>query len=183
MDINTKLLGAARRVEGDTVHAVRAQAVYIGGSMIPLIVIVSAFVLLRLAGAVGIEPLQEWRLCLRWAMALMLLVTASGHWGRRRADMVAMVPPAFPNPGLLVTLTGILELAGAAGLVYARTSRLAAVCLALLFVALFPANVYAARHHLTLAGSPVTPLPLRTFVQLVLIAAAVAVAWPAYQSA
>ena len=146
--------------------------------MVPLIVIVSAFVVLRLAGALGVKPLREWRLCLRWAMALMLLVTASGHWGTRRADLVAMVPPLFPNPALLVTLTGILELAGAAGLVWTRTSRLAALCLAILFVAMFPANVYAAKHHLTIAGSPVTPLPLRTFVQLVLIASAAAIAWP-----
>jgi hypothetical protein len=32
-----------------------------------------------------------------------------------RADLVAMVPSAFPAPGLLVTFTGILELAGALG--------------------------------------------------------------------
>ena len=146
--------------------------------MVPLIVIVSAFALLRLAGALGVTALKDWRLCLRWAMALMLLVTASGHWGSRRADLVAMVPPAFPQPELLVTLTGILELAGAAGLVWTRTARLAAVCLAILFVAMFPANVYAAQQDLTIGGSPVTPLPLRAFVQLVLIAAAAAIAWP-----
>ncbi|HYC92549.1 MAG TPA: DoxX family membrane protein [Thermoanaerobaculia bacterium] len=154
--------------------------------MLPLIVIVVVFAVLRTAGALGVTVLKDWRLCLRWAMALMLLVTASGHWGLRRADLVAMVPPAFPNPELLVTLTGILEIAGAIGLVYGRTSRLAAVCLAILFVAMFPANVYAARHGLTIAGAPVTALPLRTFVQVVLIAAAAAIAWPpqwpAYQS-
>ncbi len=146
--------------------------------MVPLIVIVSAFALLRLAGALGVTALKDWRLCLRWAMALMLLVTASGHWGSRRADLVAMVPPAFPQPELLVTLTGILEIAGAAGLVWTRTARLAAVCLAILFVAMFPANVYAAQQNLTIGGSPVTPLPLRTFVELVLVASAVAIAWP-----
>ncbi|HEX6084485.1 MAG TPA: DoxX family membrane protein [Thermoanaerobaculia bacterium] len=140
--------------------------------MLPLVVLVSVFALLRLAGALGVTALKEWRLCLRWALAVMLLVTASGHWGLRRPDLVAMVPPAFPNPELLVTLTGILEIAGAAGLVWTRTSRLAAVCLAILFVAMFPANVYAARHGLTIAGAPVTALPLRTFVQLVLIASA-----------
>lgn len=154
--------------------------------MLPLIVLVSIFAVLRIAGALGVAVLKDWRLCLRWAMALMLLVTASGHWGLRRPDLVAMVPPAFSNPELLVTLTGILEIAGAVGLVWTRTSRLAALCLAILFVALFPANVYAAKHHLTIAGSPVTALPLRTFVQLVLIAAAAAIAWPAqwpaYQS-
>jgi len=90
---------------------------------------------------------------------------------------VAMVPPAFPQPELLVTLTGILELAGAAGLVYGRTSRMAAIGLAVLFVAMFPANVYAAQQGLSIGGRPVTALPLRTFVQIVLIASAMAIAW------
>lgn len=145
--------------------------------MIPLIVVAVVFTTLRIAGALGVKALRDWRLCLRWALAMMLLVTASAHWGAKRADLVAMVPPVFPQPELLVTLTGILELAGAAGLVYTRTSRVAAVCLALLFIAMFPANIYAAQQHLSIGGRPVTELPLRTFVQIVLIASAVAVAW------
>ncbi|HEX6099730.1 MAG TPA: DoxX family membrane protein [Thermoanaerobaculia bacterium] len=145
--------------------------------MIPLIVVAIVFTTLRTAGALGIRALRDWRLCLRWALAVMLLVTASAHWGGKRADLIAMVPPVFPQPELLVTLTGILELAGAAGLVYARTSRAAAVCLALLFIAMFPANIYAARQHLSIGGQPVTELPLRTAIQVVLIAASIAIAW------
>lgn len=144
--------------------------------MIPLIVIVVVFTALRAGGALGVRVLRDWRLCLRWAMAVMLLVTASAHWGAKRADLVAMVPPFFPEPELLVTVTGVLELAGAAGLVWARTSRAAALGLALLFLAMFPANVYAARQGLTIGGRPVTELPLRTAVQVVLVVAAVAVA-------
>jgi uncharacterized membrane protein len=144
--------------------------------MIPLIVLAAVFTVLRVAGALGVRPLRDWRLCLRWALAVMLLVTASAHWGAKRADLIAMVPPVFPRPELLVTLTGILELAGAAGLVYARTARVAAICLALLFIAMFPANIYAAQQHLSIGGRPVTELPLRTFVQLVLIASAIAIA-------
>jgi len=144
--------------------------------VIPLIVVVIVFTALRIAGALGMQALRDWRLCLRWALAVMLLVTASAHWGEKRADLIAMVPPVFPQPELLVTLTGILELAGAAGLVYARTSRVAAIGLALLFIAMFPANIYAAQQHLSIGGRPATELPLRTFVQLVLIASAVAIA-------
>lgn len=145
--------------------------------MIPLIVVAVVFTTLRAAGALGVKALRDWRLCLRWAVALMLLVTASAHWGAKRADLVAMVPPFFPQPELLVTLTGIFEIAGAIGLVYARTTRIAALCLALLFIALFPANIYAAQQHLTIGGKPVTELPLRTFVQLFLIACSMAIAW------
>jgi uncharacterized membrane protein len=145
--------------------------------MLPMIVVLSVFTVLRVAGALGVTALRDWRLCLRWALAVMFLVTSTGHWGEKRADLVAMVPPVFPNPELLVTLTGIAEILGALGLVYARTSRLAAACLAVLLVAMFPANVHAAQQQLTIGGAPVTELPLRTAVQVGLIAAAAAVAW------
>jgi uncharacterized membrane protein len=144
--------------------------------MLPLIIVVSAFTVLRTAGSLGVRELASWRTCLRWSLALMFLVTASGHWGSRRADLMAMVPPMFPSPGLLVTLTGILEIAGAVGLMMPRTSRLAALCLAVMLVAMFPANVYAARNNLSIGGRPATALPLRTAVQAGLVAATAAIA-------
>jgi uncharacterized membrane protein len=70
-----------------------------------------------------------------------------------------------------VTITGVLELAGALGLLLPVTARLAAGCLAALMVAMFPANYSAARRHL----ERVTPLAARTPMQLIFIAAAVAV--------
>ncbi|HYH10674.1 MAG TPA: DoxX family membrane protein [Thermoanaerobaculia bacterium] len=138
--------------------------------MLPLIIVVVVYAILTIA------RVRDWRTRLRFALAVMLFVTASGHWGARRPDLMAMVPPQFPEPGLLVTLTGILEIAGAIGLLIPRTSRLAAALLAVLFVAMFPANVHAARQGLTIKGKPVTALPERTAVQIVLIGAAGAVA-------
>ncbi|GIH48433.1 hypothetical protein [Microbispora rosea] len=44
------------------------------------------------------------------------------------------------------------------------------------FVAMFSANVLAARRGLTLAGKPVTPLLARTALQVLFVAAAVAAA-------
>jgi uncharacterized membrane protein len=93
-----------------------------------------------------------------------------------RRDFVAMIPPAIPHKELMVTLTGVLELAGAAGLLYPPLAPYAAIGLALLMLAMFPANVSAARRGLTLAGKPVTPLPTRTALQVLFIAAAVAAA-------
>ena len=48
----------------------------------------------------------------------MLRFTALAHFDAfgMRADLVAMAPSALRAPGLLVTLTGILELAGALGI-------------------------------------------------------------------
>ena len=88
-----------------------------------------------------------------------------------------MVPPAFPRPDLLVTLTGVLEILGAIGLFVPSTARLACICLALLLVGLFPANIHAARQHLTIAGRRVPGLPVRSAIQLVFVATLIAAAW------
>ena len=84
-----------------------------------------------------------------------------------------MVPPALPNPGLLVTITGLLELAGAVGLLRPRTAPWAAGGLTALLVGLFPANVYAALNGIT--TSPEDALVPSTLMQLVFLAATVAV--------
>jgi uncharacterized membrane protein len=51
----------------------------------------------------------------------MFTLTGMAHFVGMRAELIDMVPPALPNPGLLVTVTGALELAGAAGLLIPRT--------------------------------------------------------------
>jgi uncharacterized membrane protein len=144
--------------------------------MIPVIVLVSATLAARLVGIAGVEPLDGWQMSLRVGLASMLLLTASAHWGKRRPDLVAMVPTRFPCAGLLVTVTGVLELAGAVGLLVTPMASYAAAGLALLFVAMFPANVSAAKRHLAIDGRPVTPLKLRTGLQLLFLAAAVGAA-------
>jgi len=83
--------------------------------------------------------------------------------------LVMLVPPALPYPAALVTLTGIAELAGAAGLLIPSLSRWAAAALAILLVAMFPANVHAARAGATLGGRPATPLSIRLPLQLLWI--------------
>ena len=144
--------------------------------MIPAIALLLGTISARLAGLAGVDALDSWQMSVRAGLAGMLLLTGSAHWGRRRADLMAMVPDRFPRPDLLVTITGALELAGAAGLMISRTAPYAAVCLALLFVAMFPANIKAARRRLTINGQPVTPLPQRTAMQTLFLAAAVAAA-------
>jgi uncharacterized membrane protein len=106
----------------------------------------------------------------RFALALMFVFTASAHFNRMKEDLVQMVPPSFPNPRALVFVTGVLEIAGAIGLLLPATRRLAAGGLALLLLVLFPANISAARRRLTLRGKPVTPLALRLPIQLLFLA-------------
>ena len=144
--------------------------------MIPIIVLLLGTISARLAGLAGVDALDSWQISVRAGLAGMLLLTGSAHWGRRRADLMAMVPDRLPRPGLLVTLTGALELAGAAGLLISETAPYAAAALVLLFIAMFPANISAARRRLTINGQPVTPLPQRTAMQVLFVAAAVAAA-------
>jgi uncharacterized membrane protein len=139
--------------------------------MTPFIVLVSLFVVFLGLHRLRFALLPDWRVCLRWALAGMFLLTASAHWGGRRVDLVAMVPDALPNPELLVTISGIAEIAGAIGLLVPRVAPFAAAGLALLLLAVFPANVHAARESLAIGGEPVTPLVPRAILQLVFLAA------------
>jgi uncharacterized membrane protein len=148
--------------------------------MAPLVFLVIGFVLARVAGLAGVDALDGWQPALRVGLALMFVVTGLAHFApRMRAGMIAMVPPRLPRPSVLVTVTGVLELAGAVGLLIPATARLAAGALALLMIAMFPANVSAARRKLSLGGRPVEPLGRRTVLQVLWVGLAVAVAFAA----
>jgi len=136
----------------------------------PLIALVAVTAVLLVAGAAGVKRLRPWPVAVRGGLATMFLLTGAAHFVGMREELVAMVPPALPAPELLVTLTGVLELAGAAGLLLRRTAPLAAACLSLLLVVMFPANVYAAQ-----LGTS-TPLLPRTLMQVVFLAATASVA-------
>jgi uncharacterized membrane protein len=130
--------------------------------MAPLIVLLGTFSLFVTLSLAGVHLFSPWPAALRFALLAMFVLTASAHFTKLRADLKRMVPPIFPNPGLLVTLTGLLEIAGAAGLVFPATRPAAAVCLIVLLLAMFPANARAARAGLTLGGKHVMPLLPRT---------------------
>ena len=143
--------------------------------MAPLIVLIALFAMLSVAGHFQFPVAFDWWTSLRLSLAGMFLLTASAHWGRRRADLIQMVPPALPRPDLLVTATGILEVVGALGLIIAPTARATALGLSLLLLAVFPANVHAARQRLSIGGEPVWPVLPRTLLQLLFLAATLSV--------
>lgn len=139
--------------------------------MAPLIVMLVGWVGFRLAGWAGFVAASTWVGALRFALALMFAFTAVSHFHpRTRPDLVRMVPAGLPSPGLLVSLTGVLELIGALGLLMPVLVRPAAYALIALLVALFPANVNAARKQLIVAGRPATPLIVRLPLQVFWIA-------------
>ena len=141
--------------------------------MAPLIVMIVGWLGFRLMGGLGLLAAGvTWTGALRYAMAAMFIFTAVSHFHpRTRPDLIGMVPPILPMPGLLVTLTGILELIGALGLLVPPLVPLAAVVLSGLLIAMFPANIYAAVNNLTIGGRPATPLALRLPLQLFWIGA------------
>jgi uncharacterized membrane protein len=100
----------------------------------------------RLVGWLGVDYADSWPQAVAVGLAAMFVMTGVAHFvNPLRRDMIAIVPPPLPAPGLLVTVTGVLEHLGAAGLLYPPTRVAAAVSLFVLMLVMFPANVYAAR--------------------------------------
>src|ERR1039457_4919771 len=126
-------------------------------------------------GRFGLPFSFGWWTALRVSLATMFLLTASAHWGRRRADLIRMIPPRFPRPDLLVSITGVLEILGAIGLLNPTIAPFAGLSLSLFLLAVFPANVHAARGRLAIAGRPATPLVARIAMQVIFVMATLAV--------
>lgn len=141
--------------------------------MAPLCILVVVTLVLFAAGAAGVRWLRPWPAALRGGLAAMFVATGVAHFVGMRAEMISMVPPGLPAPGLLVTVTGVLELAGAAGLLVTRTARWAAGGLSALLVAMFPANVYVALNDLSPAWDD--QLWPRSALQVIFLAATVTV--------
>ncbi len=144
--------------------------------MAPVLVLTIAFAGLRGLGFAGVDALDGWQPALRGALTAMLLLTASAHFGSRRRDLIAMVPSRLPRPDLLVTVTGALELAVAAAVLFDDTATWGGALFAGLLIAMFPANVRAADRHLTIGGRPATPVGPRAVIQALFLAAAIGAA-------
>ena len=126
--------------------------------MAALFVLVISFLLLRGLGLLGVRRLSSWREAGLIAVVILFLFTGSTHFSAMKHDYAAMLPsPLSGNLGIIY-LTGVLEIAGALGLLVPRTRRLAGICLVLYLLAVFPGNVYAAVNEVPFRGEPPTPL-------------------------
>lgn len=137
--------------------------------MVTLIVLAAAWLVLRASGSLGVSSLNGWASSAPYALAVMFVFTASAHFTKMRHDLARMVPGIFPRPMLVIYITGLLELMGAAGLLIQEFRTVAAFCLILLLIAMFPANVKAAQGQLKLGGRRATALWLRTPMQALFI--------------
>ena len=144
--------------------------------MAPLIILLAGSVAARIVGWLGVDYVDTWGKAIAVGLAAMFVLTGVAHFVPPLGDnLIAIVPPQLPAPGLLVSITGVLEFLGAVGLLVPVTRVAAAVCLLLLMLAMFPANIYAARMP-NPPKSMTTQLPLRTAEEIVYLAAAVVVA-------
>jgi uncharacterized membrane protein len=76
----------------------------------------------RLVGWLGVDYVDSWPEAVAVGLAAMFVMTGVAHFvPAMRRDMIAIVPPRLPAAGLLVSITGVLEVVGAAGLVYPPT--------------------------------------------------------------
>jgi len=144
-----------------------------------LILLFVPWLAFRALGALGVGRFATWRVSAAHGLAVMLVFTGTAHFTPdsftqmpSHDDLTAMVPPWIPAPDLMVYVSGVLELLGALGLVLSETRRAAGVCLALLFAAVLPANIYAAMNDIPLNGDPATPLWFRIPEQIVYVAVA-----------
>jgi len=108
------------------------------------------------------------------AMAVMMAFTALGHFKFTRG-MMLMLPSFIPYKKQVVYITGVIEIAAAAGLLIPATRTLTAWCLILFFIVLTPANINAAMKHInmekaTFDGPGPTYLRFRMPLQLLFIA-------------
>jgi uncharacterized membrane protein len=138
--------------------------------MVPLLVLTVTTTVLRLLGFAGIRAFSTWRDSGRVGVVVMFLFTGASHFSSMKYDYAAMIPPPLTGALSVIYLTGLLQIAGAIGLLLTRTRRMAGLGLFLLLVALFPANVYAALNDVSFRGEPPTGIWLRALIQAVFIA-------------
>jgi uncharacterized membrane protein len=94
------------------------------------------------------------------ALTALAMVTVGVLHFARAPFFVAIVPAYLPYPEALVAISGVAEITGGLGLLVPRTRRLAAWGLILLYIAVFPANINMAIHHIEPGGTHLSSFAL-----------------------
>lgn len=119
--------------------------------MSPLIILIFSFSLIWLLNKYVFKSLLTVSLMGRVALAIMLLFTGSSHFFKTH-EMVQMMPEFLPYRIHLIYLTGVLEMAFAAGLMFPHYSRWTSIALILFFLAILPANIIGSFKRVHLGG-------------------------------
>lgn len=87
----------------------------------------------------------------RWVLALAYLAAGVAHL-RSPGGFIAITPGWVPFPATVIFLTGLAEIAGAAGLMVPRLRRAAGMGLALYALCVWPANINHAFNDIAIGG-------------------------------
>ena len=105
-----------------------------------------------------------------WLLAAIFIIAGIAHFTFLRHDFAQIVPPIFSHKDGIVLFTGLSEILGGIGLVIPLFSRWAGISLILYLIAVFPANIYGARHKIPVLGRPHPSITMRLPFQILLIA-------------
>ena len=142
--------------------------------LVTTVVLISTVACYFAWGRKGLFSFGRVQCILRVLVALPLLVSGIAHF-TRTALMAMIVPHFVPYHAQLVLLSGALELAGAVGLLLPAFTRAASAGLALLMIAVFPANVFAANKYV--GGLHMPSVPVRLAMQVVYILLLLMAGW------
>ena len=120
----------------------------------------------RVWGTIRIEPHLRGRI----SLAIVFVFTGLGHFIMTE-PMAQMLPPWVPMRMPIIYITGVVELAAAAGLLVPRLCRLTGIYLIAFLILVLPANIYAAINRVEMGGHSMGPpyLFIRIPLQLILI--------------
>lgn len=104
-----------------------------------------------------------------YSMACLFVFAGANHFLNPNFYL-KMMPPYFPEPSLLVILSGLAEIIFGLLLVFSRTQKAAALGLIALLIAVFPANVYMYQQGSRQFSYSDLALLLRLPLQILLIA-------------
>ena len=88
----------------------------------------------------------------RWLLALAYLVAGIAHI-RSPGGFIAITPHWVPCPALVILITGLCEIAGAAGLMIPPLRKAAGIGLALYALCVWPANINHAVNDIAIGGT------------------------------
>jgi uncharacterized membrane protein len=135
--------------------------------VIPILLLILTMVAFFATGRGNYASFGTAQSILRIFVALPLLASAFLLHFLRTSATASMIPPVFPARMFLVIITGVLEIAGAIGLFVPRFRRSAAFWIAIMMVAIIPANVYVAGN--LVEGIQMPGLVPRTAMQVIYI--------------
>lgn len=121
--------------------------------MLFFVFILTATLVARLGGVLGVPGMTDWTSSMRCGMAAALIFFGMDHL-LTPDRYLPMIPSVLPYPAEIVLLTGLCELAGAIGLLVPWTRRLTGIMLAIYFVCVFPANIKNAVEGVVVEGLP-----------------------------